>query len=396
MRKIVILCLLAWATGGCSQAEPGTSDSAADVGEPVDTTAIDGIDAEDIGGPDIGVAADTTAPDAVEKETDAGVEVDPTEAMFEADRLLDVEITLPPEDWDALRLQTRTILDLFGVGCMEGPFESPFSYFQGEVRIDGELVEKVGIRKKGFLGSLSENRPSLKVKFGEYVEDQAFEGMRRLTLNNSRQDPSKLRQCISYDLFRKAGLVAPRCNWAKVTVNGNYLGLYVHVESLKKPFVRRNFSSDEGTLWEGTLSDFRQGWMKTFEQKTNKGEDDNAGLVAIQEALSAPDDVLFDTLNAHMDVEKFIDFWAMEVLIGHWDGYAGNTNNFYLYEDPTDGHRVTFIPWGADGTLTLPLDEEGKFIEGALHSVNLTGALVKRLPWDWLIACMLLVSVYLD
>jgi hypothetical protein len=379
MPSLLRLSLAILLLTACGDSTPGSQDVSTSVDVATDAASVDDGASPDAGadsGVDtavpVDVAVDTAEPDISEPEPD------PTDAMFAADRVLDVEVTIPPQDWDALRFQTRTIYDILGPGCMEAPFESPFTYFKANVRIDGKEVQDIGIRKKGFLGSMTPDRPSLKVKFGEYVDDQEFEGMKRLTLNNSRQDPSKLRQCISFGLFEKAGFPAPRCNWAKVTVNGNYLGIYVHLDSIKKPFVRRHFGNDEGTLWEGTLSDFREGWMATFEQKTNKEEDDNAGLVAIKDALEASDADLFDALDAHMDLEAFIDFWAMEVLTGHWDGYAGNTNNFYMYEDPSDGGRISFIPWGTDGTMSLPDkdDPEAKYM---LHSVNLTGALVKRL-----------------
>jgi hypothetical protein len=38
-------------------------------------------------------------------------------------------------------------------------------------------------------------------------------------------------------------------------------------------------------------------------------------------------------------------------VVNHSDGYAGNTNNFYLYFDPDDGDRGVFIPWGPDASL---------------------------------------------
>jgi hypothetical protein len=305
-------------------------------------------------------------------------EPDPTDAMFDPERLLDVVVTLDPEDWEVLRHQTRTVFGLFGEGCMEGPWEAPFTYFPGTVSVDGQVVENVGVRKKGFLGSMSVERPSLKLKFGEYVDDQELEGLKRMTLNNSRQDPSLQRQCVAFERYRAAGLVAPRCNWAKITVNGESLGVYVHVDSLKKPFIRRNFPDDSGTLWEGTLSDFRPEWMPSFEQKTNEDIDDASGLWAVLEALEASDEDLYDALNAHIDMEQFFTFWAMEVLTGHWDGYAGNTNNFYLYERPDDDDRLTFIPWGTDGTFQgLGSPKEGQASPPA--SVMTTGALALRL-----------------
>ena len=38
-------------------------------------------------------------------------------------------------------------------------------YVEGDVTIDGHKIEEVGNKKKGFLGSLNDERPSLKIKF---------------------------------------------------------------------------------------------------------------------------------------------------------------------------------------------------------------------------------------
>ena len=75
--------------------------------------------------------------------------------------------------------------------------------------VDGRLLPNVAVRKKGFFGSLSETRPSLKVKFDEYVGGQQLNSLDRLTLNNNLQDPSELKQCLTYFLMRKAGVPAP-------------------------------------------------------------------------------------------------------------------------------------------------------------------------------------------
>jgi hypothetical protein len=57
----------------------------------------------------------------------------------------------------------------------------------------------------------------------------------------------------------------------------------------------------------------------------------------------------------------------------HADGYGRNTNNFYLYDDPTSG-KFHFLPWGIDSILfnntTLPWEQaqppESIFAEGVL------------------------------
>jgi len=288
------------------------------------------------------------APDAA-PEIDASPE-DPTEAMFDPERLLEIEITIDTASWDELRFQRHQADDIFGEDCYAGPIERPYTYFEADITIDGVTVESVGLRKKGFLGSVSATRPSLKVSFDEYVPGQTFEGLRRMTLNNNQQDASQMNTCLTYGVFRAAGLPAPRCNHARVTINGEYRGIYSHVESIKKPFLARQFGDDDGNLYEGAISDFRDDWINTFQKKTNTLDPDRSDLAAVKSALEADDADVVAALDAVVDVDEFFTFWAAEVLTGHWDSYTNNTNNYYLYGDPTDG-RFHFIPWGPDSAF---------------------------------------------
>ncbi len=74
--------------------------------------------------------------------------------------------------------------------------------------------------------------------------------------------------------------------------------------------------------------------------------------MAIAQALQAPDAELVAALEPVLNVDRFITFWALEVLVSHIDGYAGMRNNFYVYFDPTDNHRAVFLPWGADNVFS--------------------------------------------
>jgi hypothetical protein len=297
---------------------------------------------------------------------------DPSAALFEADRLLRVEIDLAPQDWDQLRSQTRTLEDtLAREQCLDELFASPYSYFSARVTVDGTALEPVGVRKKGFLGSLSELKPSLKIKLDEYVPSLEHLGLSSLTLNNGRQDPSLIKPCIGLERMRRAGVAAPRCSYAEVIVNGTSLGPYVHVEGINRRFLRRAFGEDSGQLYEGTLSDFRPGWLGTFEQETREEVPyDRADLEALTQALTRPDAELLAALEPLVDLDAFQRFWAAEVLIEHWDGYSGNTNNFYLYRRERD-RRFVFIPWGVDGILGAQ--------RGPPFSVYAQGELARRL-----------------
>jgi hypothetical protein len=300
------------------------------------------------------------------------------DALFDPDRLLDVAIEMRPADWDVLRLQARTFAGLFGTSeCLTEPRPSPYTYFPADVRVDGQRVASVGVRKKGLLGSVNSVTPGLKIKFDAYVPGQRLAGMSLMTLNNLAQDPSRVRQCLAYGLFGRAGLPAPRCSFARVTVNDRVLGVYAHVESIKKPFLARHFSGTGGNLYEGALSDFRPDWVATFERDTNTSDPDRSDLDGLVAALETDDAHLLAALETVVDLPAFFDFWAMEVLTGHWDGYAANRNNFYVYRDPGSG-RFTFIPWGIDATFR---DNARQRPDGAtpVTSVAVTGRLAYRL-----------------
>ena len=288
-------------------------------------------------GPDAG-----PAPDAA---VDAAV--DPSEALFPRDRLLDVRITLAPADWDTLRNQQPGPPE---ATCASQPGVEAYTYFRATVWIDGVQVSDVGVRKKGNLGSLSTTRPGLKVKANEYVMGQKIAGLKQLTLNNNRQDDTLISQCLGYGLFRAAGLPAPRCAFARVSVNGQDLGVYSHVESIRDEFLQRAFGDDTGHLYESG-GDFVPGGTGGYQPKTDDVPPDCSDLDSLTSALGATDAALADRVGAVLDLPEYLRFWAMEVVTDHWDGYANNRNNHFVYHDPTSD-RLRFIPWGADSLFT--------------------------------------------
>lgn len=273
---------------------------------------------------------------------------DPAARLFDPNRVLSVDISIADEDWDALRREGRDASAMFEE-CQGGP-KKVYQYRRASVTIDGTKLEGVGVRKKGFLGSTTVLRPSLKLKLDAYTKGQRYEGVRRLTLNNNKQDQALMRTCLAYGLFRAAGLPAPRCNFARVTVNGRPLGIYSHVEEIKKPFLRQHFGDDSGDLFEGQLADFAPVWNTNFERK-NKTKENGDVLAAVEAALELPDSEVRSALASLVDYDSFLTFWAIEALGGLWDGYTNNRNNFYLYRNPSDG-KLHFIPWGPDMAFT--------------------------------------------
>jgi hypothetical protein len=268
-------------------------------------------------------------------------------AVYDPDVLHEVTFTLDAADWEALRVQERTYYDLLGPGCMEGPFDSPYTWFDADMTFDGESVGTVAVRKKGLIGSNSWDRPSLRVDTDDRGAGR-FHGLEKLVFNNNNQDESRMRTCVAHRWFTDAGLVAPRCSLAHVTVNGEDLGVYDNTEAIEPELVERVLGEPPTSMYEGALSDFRDGWEATFESELDGS--DGTDIAAVTDALASDDDTLLEALDGPLDLDAFFTFWAAEAFAGHWDGYNGNTNNFYVYGAPEDG-RLRFIASGPDAAF---------------------------------------------
>lgn len=273
----------------------------------------------------------------------------PAADLFDTNRVLKVQVTMAPADWDQLRNQERDVKAEFSKARVEKPPAKPYSWFKADVVIDGTTLTNVGIRKRGFIGSADKERPGLNLDFNRFEKGRRFAGHTELKLHNNKQDATNMRQILAYRTFAAAGVPAPRCSLAQVSVNGKDLGVFTSLEGIDDEFLKRHFGSSSGNLYEAQISDFRPGWTGTFEKKNNK-DTSRADLEAVSAALQSPDAQLLERLGRLVDIDAFISFWAVESLINHWDGFNGDLNNTFLYHDPKTG-KLRFIPWGADATF---------------------------------------------
>jgi|MDTC01.1.fsa_nt_gb spore coat protein CotH len=319
---------------------------------------------------DTGSVEDDAAP---LPEHDFSETVEPEGSTFYPEHVLDVQVTMAPEDWETLRFERRSAVTILGSNCDE-PIPDSYNYYPADVAIDGELLEQVGVRAKGFVGSINPGRPSLKVKLQEYQDDFFYKEQKRFTFNNQSTDATRVATCMAYYIFRKMGVPASRCNFAHVSANELDMGVYANVEPIKKPMLQRLFGDDSGNLYEGTVSDLRTGFTARLEKKTNEEEDDWSDVERLIAAIEAPDDVFIEKISEVVDIDAFIRFSAVSIMVGHWDSFSGNANNYYTYHDPTTD-KFYFIPWGPDDTFS----STGELSNGQVQSAFGGSMLARRL-----------------
>ncbi len=225
---------------------------------------------------------------------------------------------------------------------------SPRAWVRGDVSFQGVPFANVGVRLKGtFSFRPIDDKPALRLKFGQYVPGARFLGLPSLTLNNLTQDRTLTHEALSYRIFRDLGVPAARSGYVHLSINDDDYGLYANVEPVNGHFLAQWFGDDDGPLFEAGIGhDVVPEDVALFEH--DEGEDDRVALAELAAWATDPArDVFFDPASP-LDREAFFAMIVGEIITSQWDGYH-KPNNYYLYRDPTTS-RWAFIPWGLDQT----------------------------------------------
>ncbi|MBL8726377.1 MAG: CotH kinase family protein [Planctomycetes bacterium] len=253
---------------------------------------------------------------------------DPAREFFARGDVVKVELTLPPASRQALR-------------------DKPREYTAAALRIDGKLSwAQVGVKLKGAAGSFQpiDERPGFTVHLGKFGASERFHGLLRFHLNNGVQDDSRLCEWLGHDLFTAAGHPAPRTGHAHLWLDGVDMGLYVLREGFDKQFLLRVFGTDAGNLYDGG---FCQDLDADLEKDAGNGPADHSDLRRLRELCTGFDAERTARFEQAVDVEALLDFCALEAMVGHWDGYSQNRNNYRLWIGQAPG-RARFLPHGMD------------------------------------------------
>jgi len=225
---------------------------------------------------------------------------------------------------------------------------SPRQYVSATVGAGQRVYRGVAVHLKGATGSFRsvDDKPALTLDFARFNPDQRLCGLRRIHLNNSVEDPSYLNEQLGGELFRAAGVPAPRVAHARVWLNGRQLGLYVLKEGFTEDFLGGYFPRTDGSL-------YGPDWGHDVDQsmKLASGRDPGPGqpnLKALADAAAEPDaGRRWERLAEVLDMDRFLSFMALEIMLGHRDGYCLARNNFRIYHDPDTG-KFVFLPHGMD------------------------------------------------
>ncbi len=201
-----------------------------------------------------------------------------------------------------------------------------------------------------------DGKPSFKIDVGEFLPGSTFHGVRRLTLNSLVDDRSGLAGAMTYALYQRAGLPAPRQSYACLTVDDEEYGLYALVETLDEAFLERAFVDPSGWLYDRRGdADFTLSQTSFFEVEEEGPDGERDDLIALATRLDdAPD--LLPELERSFDADALLSGIAIDLAMASTDGYAMNANNFLVYHEPGPD-RWWLLPWGVDQALGAPASE---------------------------------------
>lgn len=321
--------------------------------------------------------------------------------VFPEKKVNTIEITLNQNQWDSIRTDMKEKYgNDFGesrppmgggrppmppAGAPTGPFGPPpdFAdrgmmqfgkgepkYFSVSVKFKDKVYSNTGFRLKGN-SSLTQAwgrgiyKLPFRLDFGRYVKQDLY-GFRTVSFSPGINDKSLIREKVTADIFRQAGIPAAQTAFYKVYIDfgegKKYCGIYTLVEVIEDTMVKTQFGEDKGNIYKPESS-FTKFKAEQFEKKNNKKQanwqDVQAFIKALNDSTRLTDDVTWRTnLEKTFNVDHFIKWLAINTTIVNWDTYGVLPHNFYLYNSPT--HKLTWIPWDND----LALDAKMEMPEG--------------------------------
>jgi hypothetical protein len=175
---------------------------------------------------------------------------------FGTSRVATVRIIMMEKDWQSLKTNAYAK-----------------DYYKADFWYDDELVPDVGVRTKGnasLLETVTWKSPRfpLAIDFNLLNRARTFHGMKKVHFNNGWSDPTFIRDVISYEIFAKMDVPAPRASFVDLWLNDMHLGLYTMAEAVDQSFLERYFADPNGNIYKPEVVSARLDWT---EEKAYQG-----------------------------------------------------------------------------------------------------------------------------
>lgn len=305
--------------------------------------------------------------------------------LFDLDAVPEITLSVTEKDWN-------TYLSNFDKWEHNGLYvPAAFTFKKGDKEFHRDSV---GLRPRG---NTSRRRPEgnngdvhrdgaqwhhahFGIRFTEYETGERFFGCDRMILKWHKDDAAYCREIYCYDLFHRFGVwSAPYASYCRLSVHieGDsrpvYMGVYAMIENPRKGWLNDRMKAGHIPDTDGNMLKASWGADLSNADKSRMGISDDYGLVnpvydlkTNKSQLATAQQELADFINGmtplqsgstelqawleqHVDIDLFLRAYAVNVMVGMWDDYWINQNNYLFYFD--SNHRFYFIPFDYDNTL---------------------------------------------
>jgi len=286
--------------------------------------------------------------------------------FYSIDSIREIRLYFKEPNW-------RHLLDsLFSVGDGSQKLKE-------DVSIDGHFYKNVGVRYKGY-SSYSPNykKNPFHITLDECVSGQNYEGYTQIKLSNIINDPSCVREALSYEIAAKY-MPESRANFARLFVNDTLIGLYTNVESVNDIFTEEHYHSKGNPFFKASPSPLvypygqngnlayhgpdSSAYYHYYEMESHHGWEE---LVNLTDILNNDTANLGNVLN----IDRTLWMHAIDYTLLNLDSYIGYSQNYYLYQD--DNGRFNPIIWDLNMSF-------GSFRYSDGTTTNLSIAQIKQL-----------------
>jgi len=178
-----------------------------------------------------------------------------------------------------------------------------------------------------------------------------------LHLNAEYDDPSLMRNALSFRLFEWLGVPAPRTRHCHLMLNGSSLGVYLEIEAVDRHFfsirnipVRSLIYAVNGNANFELLSPDtgrRKGTLfNGYTLQIGGSRDRRRWTTFISNLHRLKGNRLRDFLARRIDAKAYVRWLAGAVFTGNYDGFD---QNYAIYEHGSR-HDYRILPWDYEGT----------------------------------------------
>lgn len=245
-------------------------------------------------------------------------------------------------------------------------------YVRARMRTNGRTFS-VSVRYRG-----GHTRTYPKRSYEVVRQGQAFH------YNAEYDDPSMIRNALSFAFFPMIGVPAPRTKHVLLYRNSEPLGVYLEIEGVERSFFRRrNIGAVSLFYAVNNRADFnlflpesnrlKQTLLSGYEYRFG-GSGEKGKLTAFIRGFHERKGRQAQAfLQSKLDVDNYLRWLAGAVLTGNYDGFE---QNYALYRSRVSG-KFRIIPWDYEGTWGRNC--YGRVVESDLVSVAGYNHLTRKL-----------------